>query len=485
EEKEEKERQEFQKQIVSERPKHDKFVETVGKLYDIGRDDGKAQEITDLYNSLEFEQIDEPEYYFFNTDALYNIKELAAKKKADAKSVKKFVGELLWLRYLEVFQKPKKERYDRLERIEYIFKGFYRGPGKSDSKYTLEYLEDMAKTYGNRFNKLAETIHLLRSQRGILGKTNSLNKMRNVLVTLEKLNETLESLKSDDLLKILAESLQKMQIEPLINEVKQKMEAREKKEKESPKKKFPYTAKPGSELDGASEDGRYVPYISGSTGKEKIAGEGGYGTVGIYWDTQEKCKVAIKTKRDETIFGSKITDLPQIKSPYVAALKDLTTLIIDGQKVPGLVMEYVHGQTCFMDQIYRLSPEKLLETCKQLIDAFEAFAKAGVHQWDLDQHFQNVRIDKNGNIKIIDYDDASTGGGYNRVYATTYVIAALSAYRNGDELREKFLEQFPELDGQVKEDDYTPYMYKVSDNVPTFGELRVALDRLKEQKVFG
>ncbi|MDO4199983.1 MAG: hypothetical protein Q4D57_04450 [Clostridia bacterium] len=233
-----------------------------------------------------------------------------------------------------------------------------------------------------------------------------------------------------------------------------------------------------------------MPYISGSTGKKKIAGEGGNGKVGIYWDTKEQCKVAIKTKASHNPFRSKITDLPQIKSPYVAAYKDLTTLIIDGKKVQGLVMEYVHGQTCFIDQIYRLSPDELLKTCKQLIAAFEAFAKAGFCHMDLAQHFENVRINRDGDIKIIDYEDALGNPDHNRYLAIQYVLAALNAYHNGDELCSRLLEQFPELYDQVEtylnSNSGKAYnQYTVKDYAPSFDKLRAALDHLKEQKVFG
>lgn len=512
----EKYRRQIEEMIKSQEPNHDKYIKTVNELFSAIYPELNEQRACELYNELGFSKCDNPEEIgSYGIDNLFNALYLTEKIYSSyTDTAKKLAAELLWLNHLaydrgytlnfmygatndveEIIQallECGNATFNLTEYEEY----YSHTSARRISSYNIYnlavgYFDIMRKVFGNGFRVFSEVLAALLPQESIRNKTNSLNKMRNILATFEKLNDALNSVKgSNASFKIIAEAFQKMAVEPSIESVKCQIEQMKKKEKEKPKQTRTYTATPGSKLDGASKDGRYVPYISSSTDERKSAGRGGYGAVAIYWDTQEKCKVAIKTKKGGKSFGSKITDLPQIKSPYVAAYKDLTTLIIKGKEVPGLVMEYVHGQTCFIDQIYRLSPEKLLETCKQLIDGFEAFAEAGYCHQDLHTHFENVRMDKEGNIKIIDYEDASGNPTRNRNLAINYVLATLNAYHNGDELCDKFLEQFPELYDQVEKymnrrSVKAYYQYNVKGYAPTFDELRDALDHLKDEKAFG
>lgn len=134
-------------------------------------------------------------------------------------------------------------------------------------------------------------------------------------------------------------------------------------------------------------------------------GRGGFGSVDLYRDTELNGPVTIKTLLNGGKFSEEqLEKMRKIDSPYVAKIYGMTKV----NRQDSLVMEYVDGGMPFITAaaVRKYSGEKLLNICIQLVKAFKAFCDAGLEHKDLGQHTGNVLIDRSGNVKIIDYEDA-------------------------------------------------------------------------------
>lgn len=283
------------------------------------------------------------------------------------------------------------------------------------------------------------------------------------LQILENVNKDLEKIKNacGKTSEILVKATQELMVKPL-----QKL-LQEVKEKE----------KSAKDIDTSQ---RYVPYGG------KVAGCGGFGKVRIYFDNETKQKVAVKTKRDGGPFNKSMVEAAKkIKSDYVAKVLDL--IDVGEGKENGLVMEYVHGKASFSWAIKRFGSDnkKILEICLQLVDGFRALAEAGFAQWDLNQHSNNILIDRDGNIKIIDYDDEQTYSGDTEKGIANAVEQVASILVSSDH---KLFESFKnKLNIKLKPSNRNDlslaeiFQYRGQTHFPTFDELINVLEQLKRE----
>ena len=249
-------------------------------------------------------------------------------------------------------------------------------------------------------------------------------------------------------------------------------------EDSKPKDSAPSTADASCD-EGAAKSARYRI--------EKTLGTGGFGTVYLCFDTQENKKVAIKERDNGKPFnGEKINALKKaLNSDHIVKIIDLIEW--GGVKDGGLVMEYIDGGEPLMKAIsaHQYSKDQILDLCIQLIEALEAFTKNGIFHGDLNEHINNILVDKFGNVKIIDIDGESVSFLYNAkdLNTSSAINHILSILVAADaDLYQSFISGLPVGNIHISfwKDRYTQLQYEPL-NYPSLQDLRKYLDNMRSE----
>jgi 5'-AMP-activated protein kinase, catalytic alpha subunit len=152
---------------------------------------------------------------------------------------------------------------------------------------------------------------------------------------------------------------------------------------------------------------------------EKTLGQGTFGKVklGIHERTGEKVAVKILEKKkivdvsDIERVSREIHILKLVRHPNLIQLYE----IIETPKYLFLVMEYCGGgelfdyiadQKKYSDRLYRLNEKEACRFFHQIIDGVDYLHKLGIVHRDLKP--ENMLLDKNKNIKIVDFGLSNT-----------------------------------------------------------------------------
>ncbi len=195
---------------------------------------------------------------------------------------------------------------------------------------------------------------------------------------------------------------------------------------------------------------------------ERVLGQGGFGNTYVGYNTEFEETVAIKeffmkgvTERDDTTsvvsvsnadnvqqfeeqrekFKKEATRIRKLNNPHIVGVHDL----FEENGTAYYVMDYVDGES-LAQRLKRtgkaMSEKKVREIFLQLLDALKAVHDAGM--WHLDIKPANIMLDKNGNVKLIDFGaskqlNAQKGG------ATT---STAISYTNGYAPREQMEQNY-------------------------------------------
>ena len=195
---------------------------------------------------------------------------------------------------------------------------------------------------------------------------------------------------------------------------------------------------------------------------EQVLGQGGFGNTYVGYNTEFEETVAIKeffmkgvTERDETTcvvsvsnadnvqqfeeqrekFKKEALRIRKLDNPHIVKVHDL----FEENGTTYYVMDFVEGEN-LSQRLKRtgkpMAERKVREIFLQLLDALKAVHDAGM--WHLDIKPANIMLDKNGNVKLIDFGaskqlNAQKGG------ATT---STAISYTNGYAPREQMEQNY-------------------------------------------
>ena len=195
---------------------------------------------------------------------------------------------------------------------------------------------------------------------------------------------------------------------------------------------------------------------------ERVLGQGGFGNTYVGYNTEFEETVAIKeffmkgvTERDETTcvvsvsnadnvqqfeeqrekFKKEALRIRKLDNPHIVKVHDL----FEENGTTYYVMDFVEGEN-LSQRLKRtgkpMAERKVREIFLQLLDALKAVHDAGM--WHLDIKPANIMLDKNGNVKLIDFGaskqlNAQKGG------ATT---STAISYTNGYAPREQMEQNY-------------------------------------------
>lgn len=422
-------------------------------------------------------------FSIFDKRDLEMIRSEIEKFKGESKEcAKKIYGELLWIHYHSQASQKIRLRYIEFGNIVIFFTlisrlAEHKCCDNGQLYLILGQLDDMTDDYNKSIKEIIDALGELNYRLARCDGSVSLYKIETAHKKLTKLRDELKTLKTTDAtIQNLAEGIEVLCLEPNIAWFAKRIED---KKNELPKSRSVFAKGFGPLPYGSSEDGRYIPHYYTENSVKQV-GAGGFGVVKVYLDTEDNNKkVAIKTLNEDGAFKpDKIEKLKRIDSPYVAKLYGLTTLIFNsGTKEVGLVMEYVHGASRFIDEVYSLSKTEVLDICKQIVEAIQAFDVAGFHHVDLNHHFNNILIGKEGKIKIIDYEDAEDKKiGQNETEALQNVLDVLKRYGRG--MDDKFLGKYSGLKFKCQ---WGKHVILPGQTIPGFDKLLKDLEDLKKE----
>ena len=183
---------------------------------------------------------------------------------------------------------------------------------------------------------------------------------------------------------------------------------------------------------------------------ERVLGQGGFGNTYVGYNTEFEETVAIKeffmkgvTERDEVQqfeeqrekFKKEALRIRKLDNPHIVKVHDL----FEENGTAYYVMDFVEGEN-LSQRLKRtgkpMAERKVREIFLQLLDALKAVHDAGM--WHLDIKPANIMLDKEGNVKLIDFGaskqlNAQKGG------ATT---STAISYTNGYAPREQMEQNY-------------------------------------------
>ena len=160
---------------------------------------------------------------------------------------------------------------------------------------------------------------------------------------------------------------------------------------------------------------------------ERVLGQGGFGNTYVGYNTESEEVVAIKeffmkgvTERDETTCAVSVSNadnvrqfeeqrekfkkealrIRKLENPHIVRVHDL----FEENGTSYYVMDFVDGEN-LTQRLKRtgkpMAERKVRDIIPQLLDALKAVHDAGM--WHLDIKPANIMLDKNGNVKLIDF----------------------------------------------------------------------------------
>lgn len=315
------------------------------------------------------------------------------------------------------------------------------------------------------YAEIMNCMYMTNYQLGQIINSSFSNKFEEALQNFTMLDKKLENLSlcQDSSRKIILSTLRDVIIKPIITKIKIDNINTEKSADINPT------------FDNSSND-EYIPC------NNIPSNSGDCGSVEIYRDMKNNRNVAIKILKNK----EKSFEKEKIDSPYIMKIYGITSLKNNKE---GLIMEYISNPKGISTALYntmRFSKKDVVKICLQLVQAFEAFAKAGFNHNDLFIHTNNIVIDSNKNLKIVDYDDAERIEDSPEICTkdnikNTLQYIAIALNVSYPDLCNAFFDNHKYLTFKTASISYIPITdIKFSDNLPSFDELKQNLKELED-----
>lgn len=176
----------------------------------------------------------------------------------------------------------------------------------------------------------------------------------------------------------------------------------------------------------------------------QVIGRGGMAEVRLARDLRLGRTVAIKQLRvdlaADPIFQERFRREAQaaagLNHPTIVAVYDTgETVLPDGQHVPYIVMEYVHGQTLreVMRTNSNIKPERALEITAEILSALEYSHRAGIVHRDIKPG--NVMVTPEGKVKVMDFGIARAIADSASAMTQTAAVIGTAQYLSPEQAR--------------------------------------------------
>src|SRR5487761_715592 len=174
-----------------------------------------------------------------------------------------------------------------------------------------------------------------------------------------------------------------------------------------------------------------------------VVGRGGMAEVYRARDLRLDRTVAIKTlradlARDQTFqarFGREAQSAASLNNPSIVAVYDTGEDLSTGVPIPYIVMEFVDGRTVrdLLIEGHRLLPERSLEIIGGVLRALEYSHQAGIIHRDIKPG--NVMVNRNGDIKVMDFGIARAMGDAQATMTQTAQVIGTAQYLSPEQAR--------------------------------------------------
>ncbi len=174
-----------------------------------------------------------------------------------------------------------------------------------------------------------------------------------------------------------------------------------------------------------------------------VLGRGGMAEVRRGRDRRLGRTVAIKMLRtdlatDPTFqvrFRREAQSAAMLNHPSIVAVYDTGEDILDGARVPFIVMEFVEGKTLreLLQEHPRITPERALEITSGILDALDYSHRAGIVHRDIKPG--NVMITANGDVKVMDFGIARALSDVGATVTQTAAVVGTAQYLSPEQAR--------------------------------------------------
>ncbi len=174
-----------------------------------------------------------------------------------------------------------------------------------------------------------------------------------------------------------------------------------------------------------------------------VLGRGGMAEVRRGRDRRLGRTVAIKMLRtdlatDPTFqvrFRREAQSAAMLNHSSIVAVYDTGEDILDGARVPFIVMEYVEGKTLreVLQEHPRITPERALEITSGVLDALDYSHRAGIVHRDIKPG--NVMITENGDVKVMDFGIARALSDVGATVTQTAAVVGTAQYLSPEQAR--------------------------------------------------
>jgi serine/threonine-protein kinase len=184
-------------------------------------------------------------------------------------------------------------------------------------------------------------------------------------------------------------------------------------------------------------------FLGGRYDLGEVLGHGGMAEVRIGIDRRLGRTVAVKTLRadlatDPTFqarFRREAQSAASLNHPAVVAVYDTGEEVVDGVRLPYIVMEYVEGRTLrdVLREGRRILPERALEITADILDALEYSHRAGIVHRDIKPG--NVMLTPNGDVKVMDFGIARAVADASATMTQTAAVIGTAQYLSPEQAR--------------------------------------------------
>lgn len=175
----------------------------------------------------------------------------------------------------------------------------------------------------------------------------------------------------------------------------------------------------------------------------ELLGHGGMAEVRRAQDTRLNRTVAIKMLRTDLArdasfqarFRREAQSAASLNAPSVVAVYDTGEDMLDGARVPYIVMEYVEGQTLreLLRSGQRLLPTRALEIIDGVLVALDYSHRHGIIHRDVKP--ANVMLSNNGQVKVMDFGIARAVADSGATMTQTANVLGTAQYLSPEQAR--------------------------------------------------
>ncbi len=172
-------------------------------------------------------------------------------------------------------------------------------------------------------------------------------------------------------------------------------------------------------------------------------GVGGMAEVWAATDTRLGRQVAVKVLRADLArdpafherFRREAQAAASIDAPSIVSVYDTGEDVLDGQRVPWIVMELVDGRTLrdVLATEGRLLPQRAYEVVADVCAALQVAHDAGIVHRDVKPG--NVMLSRSGDVKVMDFGIARAASGGSQTVTETAAVIGTAAYLSPEQAR--------------------------------------------------